>query len=293
MKLGMNITLDNANPDVDVVRLWDVGVHWGAIHTAPGVFNWDRLDRLVAFYSGKKIVYVVSGTPAWAAHNPHTTTAAPWLGPGSNSMPSKLTHFTAFMDALVTRYHGRIWCYEIGNEPQLAEFMDPAEWKAHGPNILAIMTVLAASSIKAIDPSAQIISASVLPRASSGGMRKAMKLLAAFKNHKVDNVVDGYAVHLYPRKAIKETFSMLIRDTQAAFVNSGLHHHPLWVTEALPALLEAGGAIGDLTGVYKTINQTSHSSFPIQEWMWYAYNRPDLKGITVTDEVIGILRGIM
>ena len=49
------------------VRIWDAGAAWCQIHTAPGVYNWDRLDELVAKSQGKHVTYDISGCPRWAA----------------------------------------------------------------------------------------------------------------------------------------------------------------------------------------------------------------------------------
>ena len=45
--IGMHFTSPKENDpvgDVTHVRLWDCGVTWKDIHTAPGSFNWARMD---------------------------------------------------------------------------------------------------------------------------------------------------------------------------------------------------------------------------------------------------------
>ena len=126
--IGMGFTggVDEAWPsEVTHVRLWDQGVHWGAIHTAPDTYDWSVLDALVAKAAGKTIVYVIGACPRWLAKYPDNPHYAPWLGPGSNSMPYSLDEANKFAWNLATRYKGRIKAYEVWNEPQLADFLYP------------------------------------------------------------------------------------------------------------------------------------------------------------------------
>ena len=74
-------------PEVTHVRIWDQGAHWGAIHTAVDTYDWTLLDQLVDKAAGKTIVYTIGGCPRWLAKYPDNPHYAPWLGPGSNSMP--------------------------------------------------------------------------------------------------------------------------------------------------------------------------------------------------------------
>ena len=51
--IGMHFTSPSpADPvgDVTHVRLWDAGVTWKDIHTAPDSYNWARLDTLMDTY---------------------------------------------------------------------------------------------------------------------------------------------------------------------------------------------------------------------------------------------------
>ena len=96
-------------------------------------------------------------------------------------MPYDVDEFNKFCWNLAARYSGRISYYEIWNEPQLADFLYP--YDDSELNCLATMTSRAYSTIRSIDPNVMIISASMLPRASSGGMTKAQKYLSALKSH--------------------------------------------------------------------------------------------------------------
>jgi len=58
------------------------------------------------------------------------------------------------------------------------------------------MTARAYSTIHSINPGAMVLSASMLPRASSGGMSKAQMYLDAIAANGWN--VDAFATHIYP-----------------------------------------------------------------------------------------------
>jgi GH35 family endo-1,4-beta-xylanase len=178
----------------DWVRLWDCGVTWKDIHLGPNQYDWSRLDHLVDLYSDRKIVYVAAATPRWLAKDPNAPHFAPWLGPGTNSLPNSVDEWNKFIWNLATRYRGKIDAYEIWNEPQLADFMYP--YTLGNRNLLAEMARRAYSTIKSIDSSVTVLAPSVLPRSSSGGMKRGIKMLYALKRKGWP--VDGVACHIYP-----------------------------------------------------------------------------------------------
>ena len=99
----------------------------------------------------------------------------------------------------------------------LADFMYPYDTK--NQNKLAQMTKDASRIIKGNDPKALIGSASVLPRDSSGGMKRASKYLTALKKKDAKNWcgIDFVACHIYPEpgKGAKRFKALLqeVKDT--------------------------------------------------------------------------------
>ena len=281
MRLGIGFTKNDGLPQVPITRIWDFGAHWGAVHKGPTEFDWSPLDRAVSAaesMGAQEIIYVMWGTPVWSARNPHTTDAAPWLGAGSNSVPSNLRDWAAFVTHTAARYKGRITAYEIGNEPQLSDFMTHSEFVSFGPSVLATMTNIAARKIKKIDPKAKIVGASVLPRRSSGGMHKANHVLKAFKNKHTDKLLDAYAIHLYPQHSKGESFDTLLKSCRAGFRQSGVLPRPLWVTEAMPYLLEGDAPVTEINHAYMAASKHSGGDFAVKEWLWYAWQHADLQG---------------
>jgi hypothetical protein len=258
--------------DTDWVRLWDCGVTWKDIHLEPGVYDWSRLDWLVDLYSDRNIVYVIAATPRWLATDPDAPHFAPWLGPGTNSLPSDsdIDEFNTFVWHLTMRYKGRIKAYEIWNEPQLPDFMYPYNRKNR--NRLAQMTKRAYRTIKRISPDTMVLSASVLPRKSSGGMRRANRFLRALK--KKGWPVDRITCHIYPEVdegSIK--WAMYLADVRKSARKFG-GPQLIWVTETNYNLL--GDVIdGKKAEQYVKSTYEMAGNSPI---FWYGWNKMDVLG---------------
>ena len=281
--LGMGFTQTNQDwpSEVTHARIWDIGCTWKDIHVAPDQFNWARLDEVLAKMEGmgyKHITYVIAATPQWAAQDPNAPHYAPWLGPGTNSLPGDPDNsWKPFVANLSQRYKGRIKAYEIWNEPQLADFMYPYDDKNR--NKLAQMTKDASRIIKGNDPAVLIGSASVLPRPSSGGMKKGGKYLAALKKKDKNNWcgIDFVACHIYPEGHTSQgtLWKDYHKDVKQTMKDMDCPTTKIWVTETALGLLDDAGIAQDKVDKYtKTIKDYIKGGFVI----WYAWERPDLKG---------------
>jgi hypothetical protein len=214
-------------PMTEWVRLWDSGVTWKDIHLGPNQYDWSRLDYLVDLYSDRKILYVFAATPRWLAMNPNQGHFAPWLGQGTNSLPSDIEEWNRFVWNLATRYKGRIHAFQIWNEPQLVDFMYP--WTLRNRNRLARMTWRANRTIKSIDKNSLVVSAAVLPRPSSGGMRRGGRYLTALK--KQGWPVDIIACHIYPEiNTRSKRWAVLLNEVRDTVKKMG-GPKEIWVTE--------------------------------------------------------------
>ena len=281
--LGMGFTQTNQDwpSEVTHARIRDIGCTWKDIHVAPDQFDWSRLDEVLAKMEGmgyKHITYVIAATPQWAAQDPNAPHFAPWLGPGTNSLPGDPDNsWKPFVANLSQRYKGRIKAYEIWNEPQLADFMYPYDDKNR--NKLAQMTKDASRIIKGNDPAVLIGSASVLPRPSSGGMKKGGKYLAALKkkDKKTWCGIDFVACHIYPEGHTSQgtLWKDYHKDVKQTMKDMDCPTTKIWVTETALGLLDDAGIAQDKVDKYtKTIKDYIKGGFV----MWYAWERPDLKG---------------
>jgi polysaccharide biosynthesis protein PslG len=123
-----------------------------------GQFDWSEPDRLLPLIAGQglRVIARVDNQPQWAS------STVQWPGSGP---PDKLSDWTDYLQALATRYKGRIQAYEIWNEPNLSR-----EWGGKRPDPQAYVELLKASyaTIKAADPQAIVVSAGLAPTTDTG-----------------------------------------------------------------------------------------------------------------------------
>lgn len=277
---GLNVLYpDTEWPEVPVkhVRLWDMGVHWGAIHVAPHTFNWDRLDSIVnrARANGTvNLTYTVSATPTWLSTTPAGTTHAPWLNPGSNYPPFSVTHFDEWFTALTERYRGRIGSYQIWNEPQIKWFWYPRPFAA-----VAEMTHRAHRILAETDPGAKIIAASLVPSAVNAATHMP-RFLTALKGRGCP--VHIWSAHVYTEPGQgPEDWRHLVEAWRRALVTAGVPKRPRWVTETNVNM--GGGPVSDrrVSLWMSAVDEVAESEGLVKTY-WYAYGThtdPELLGI--------------
>jgi hypothetical protein len=112
----------SASPSYDYsyVRTHDYGkgVTWRHLNPSSGVYSWAAMDEYADHFraAGKKIWYVLYGTPTWAALRPGT--ADPYGYLGGNSPPTNNADAAAFVTALLARYGDVIDRVQVWNEPE-------------------------------------------------------------------------------------------------------------------------------------------------------------------------------
>ena len=184
-------------PDVPVgsIRLWDTYVSWREINTAPGVYNWATLDKVMALAeaNGADVLYAFGSTPEWAARS-GCRGQADVKGPQASCPPADNATFVAFAKELATRYKGRIDGYEMWNEGNIGTF-----WKGT-PEELAAMTLAGGAAIKAADPQAKVVSASMTTRLDTA-FSKFMPIWLD-KMAAANWPIDAFAIHSYPAGAL-------------------------------------------------------------------------------------------
>jgi LysM repeat protein len=125
---------------------------WREIEGAgKGKYDWGRADRIVnqAQKYGLRIIARVDSQPQWAGGN------FPKIGP-----PNNMQDFADFLKAMAQRYKGRIYAYQIWNEPNLKR-----EWGGRAPNPTAYTRMLQAAynAIKSEAPNALVVTAGLAP----------------------------------------------------------------------------------------------------------------------------------
>jgi polysaccharide biosynthesis protein PslG len=243
------------------IRLWDTGTAWADINTAPGVYDFSKLDRFLssAGSHGLSVLYTFGHTPRWASSDPTNTvclgqgTCAPpkdvnWDGSGSDAI------WKAFVYAVVQHGGSKIAYYEMWNE---------AFYRGYWIGTLAQLMRMqndAISIIHTLNPQAQIIS---------------VPMSVAFKSYQTfagnyfaagGGNVDAIAIHRYGftfPMTCSSTIdaSIIVRDVAALrsiMAAHGLSAKPVWHTE---------GAWGDANALCFT-DQTKQATF-LAQWQTY------------------------
>lgn len=262
-------------------RIWDMGVAWNNIHLGIDSYDWNALDVIVSKMKSNNmhITYVIGATPLWLAKYPNNPNYAPWLGPGSNSMPSDMDEANKFFWNLATRYAGQINAYEIWNEPQLQDFLYPYDEVETAD--LATLTKRAKSTIGSCDPSAKVLAASVLPRSSSGGMQKASLYLDAIKS--IGWPIDAFTVHIYPNIGEgPDAFTAMLQDTITSLSTYSPPTMELWITETNYNIPNGPIISEDEANNYVSKTYDAANSMGIGMLYWYGWNTaPSIGGLNI------------
>lgn len=255
-------------------RLWDMAVAWKDINPSSGVFNWTVLDQRVAQAeaSGAVPMLVLGLTPQWAAADP--SAGDPRWGLGSASPPADFNTYRAYVDAVVSRYGGRIGAYEVWNEANLVTF-----WTGT-PDQMAQITKIASDTVKAKNPNAIITAASVTTRLRSPMAKFVTPYVQALKTQGFP--LDAWAIHTYPagdkgpeqRKSDVQNWQQVVAD--AAGPGSPALDKQVWDTEVNYGLAGPGATphtdYSDAQGA-DLITQTFADSLAlgIDATFWYLY----------------------
>lgn len=129
-------------------------IPWADIEKRQGEYSWDYVDSIVesATNLGMGILGVISQTPSWAG--------TPILA----GMPEPEV-FGAFAQAVATHYVGQISTYEIWNEPNAQNFLDPVDPAAYTTLLQAAYPLM-----KQADPNITVIGGVVGAGASEGNV---------------------------------------------------------------------------------------------------------------------------
>lgn len=159
---------------------------WSRVQPTPGAYNWESFDAVVdaADAHGLSVVPILVFTPAWARP----------AGCNNWACAPAPDAFAKFARDAANRYAPRgVHTWEIWNEPNKVGFWQPQ------PSAAAYGELLrqAAQAIKAVDPSATVVSGGLAPAATQGGNVEQRSFLASLCSAGGLTGVDAVGVHPY------------------------------------------------------------------------------------------------
>ncbi len=242
---------------------------WGHIETADGVYDWTYVDAFVADAEqyGLDVVFTLNGTPTWASSTPSDATCASFMPPGGCDAPVDLAadgtgtdqHLITFAHDLAVHVAGKIHYFETWNEPNLTS---GTMWHGTTPQLVRMSADLAAQ-IKAVDPTAQILS----PGAASA---TAPAFIQDYLANGGGQYADIIAFHGYTQ--VPEKLLVQAQSIRTAMAANGVSAKRLWDTEAswgansgLPDFDEERGFVARF--------YLMHATAGVDRLLWYGYGQ--------------------
>jgi hypothetical protein len=249
-----------------------IGVGWIRLDLAwddiqpssPASFNWTAFDRIVTEANALhlSLLPILDYTPVWARV----------AGCGTDKCaPANPNAFAAFASAAAARYAPLgIHTWEIWNEPNVTAFWKPT------PNPGQYVTLLKATAmaIRAVDPSATIVSGGLAPTATSDGNISQLDYLTAFCQLGGQRLVDAVGYHPYsfpvpPSYPAAWNAWQQIAATTSSFAGVlsayGSPNEKIWLTEyGAPT---NGPGVGATSSNYKLTQGPDHVDDALQATM--------------------------
>jgi hypothetical protein len=211
------------------VRL-DANWYWGQLN-GPGTFVWAPLDEAMASIHkvGLSADLILDGCPPWAS--------VPAANGAEFSQPASSAAFATWAKAVAARYgpEGAKY-FEIWNEPNLVGSWAPT------PNPAAYTADLKAAyaAIKAVDPSARVLSGGLAPTYDTSTTINPTTFLTDMYAHGAKGSFDGVGDHPYSFPAAPDTFESWSGWSQMAATASSMRSvmtangdaaKKIWITE--------------------------------------------------------------
>jgi hypothetical protein len=197
----------------------------------PNTFDWSQLDQAVASIraAGMSVDLIIDGCPPWAAVAGTSGDASP--------QPASAAQYAQWAAAVAQRYAPQgVNTFEIWNEPNNQVFWQPA------PNPAAYTAMLKAAytSVKAVDPSAFVLSAGLAPENNDGTNIAPITFLQDMYANGAHGSFDALGYHPYSYPALPNSIqnwsgwsqmsqtSTSLRSVMAANGDGG---KKIWITE--------------------------------------------------------------
>lgn len=244
------------------LRLWDSSVTWLDIEPKKGQWEFGRLDKLVSQAQAHHVdvVLPLAMSPEWASARPKEF--CPYMHGGCAAEPAEMQDWIDYVDKIARRYRGKVHYYEIWNELNAASF-----WSGKPEAMIALMRV-AYREIKRIDPTAKVISPSIV--GSSYDVLNRMLDLGMGQH------ADIIGWHLYMSPSPPEVLGPVVGILRAILQ---AHHidKPIWNTESnwLPPLKLSERM--DAAYVIRSMVVTRGSG--LDRFIWYQWDNHE--GVTV------------
>ncbi len=220
---------------------------------------------------------ILGRTAPWASARPNETAYDAWDKPGIRAEAANLDDWRNYVRTVVTRYRGKVHTYALWNEPnQKASFTGSLD-------AMVALDKAAYATIKAIDPSATVISSSLSPGTNP------YPYLSSFVTKAGGCTCDVIGYHFYTdiyTNAIPEKMVGMVQQLRSVLATYGLQDKPIWNTEAGYAIANVPGARQTFAAFYAHVpvlsgpesqNMIARAyvigwAIGLQRFYWYAWD---------------------
>jgi polysaccharide biosynthesis protein PslG len=261
---------------------------YGLQPNGPSDSNWASFDQTIATIqaAGLSIDLIIDGCPPWAA--------VPGAQGNANAQPASPAQFAAFAGLVASKYGPKgVEYFEIGNEPNIEQFWapkpDPAAYTAD--------LVAAYAAIKAVEPSAVVLSGGLSPATDTSTSYDPRTFLEDMYADGAKGSFDGLGDHPYtypvtpnynnPESAWSQ-MSQTSPSLRSIMTENGDAAKKIWITEyGAPTSGPASvGETGQSTDLVQAIAQVKQLT-----WIgsFYIYTWSDLSSLAARDNGFGLL----
>ena len=199
--------------------------------SGPRTFNWEQLDQAVRSIrsAGMSADLIIDGCPPWAAVAGTSGDPSP--------QPASTVQYATWAADVAKRYSPLgVSIFEIWNESNLAGSWQPKP----NPSAYTADLVAAYSAIKAVDPSAFVVSGGLGPAATNGSNYSPIDFLKAMYADGAKGSFDALGFHAYSFPALPDTYEPWSGWSEMAQTNPSIRSvmagagdggKPIWITE--------------------------------------------------------------
>jgi hypothetical protein len=261
------------------IRLWDTGVSWRELEVRPGVWDFRKLDKIVATSRahGARPLLVLGQTPRFHATRP---TWVGFYGAGAPTVP-KLNAWKRYVAAVAQRYRGNV-DYQVWNEPNVVGM-----WRG-SPQQMATLTYLAKHVLDVWAPNARLVAPSFPVRLAAQRAWVARYYAARSAGRPTGSLVDVVSLNLYPAATgSPETSMALLRQSRAILARYHVRR-PVWNTEINYGMTGDGSNARNISRRREAANVTRtyvlNAANRVGRVYWYSW---DLHGLGNTEMTYG------
>ena len=268
---------------VGSLRLWDAGVTWRDIETAPGVYDFSRLDAIVRAANARnvEVTLVLGMTPSFYSSDP-------------SKPPADMGAWSRYVQAVVRHYSAPSWgtrgiaAYQVWNEGNVQNF-----WTG-SPMQLAQLTKATWNAVKAVDKEALVVGPAFAARIAEQTRGIGLFYYTKINGVAVWRFMDAISLNLYPldrygtKPGTPETSMRLLGQAKRQMALrgvplSGKRAKPIWNTEVNYGMRT--GTFGGTSAA--TITAQRQAAYVIRTYLlnaakgvqrvhWYSYNMNNL-----------------